>query len=182
LRQRRQSGVEVRWGNESCRFHASQAKEYGVERVESPLRWTQGAISGAKKWELSEVSELTKSSYLGSGAGGSVRLKRPMRPKSPYRAGKGWGDMLFCNQSMMVFARGRPVSGHRSWCGAKLSKSCQSQEDTHWAHPCSLRNHLLTLRASLGGEEIQSGKRGKSVSLNNEQLTMAEKGRTRKRS
>jgi hypothetical protein len=72
-------------------------------------------------------------------------------------------------------------AGVRSCCGAKLSKTCQSQEDTHWAHPCSLRNHLLTLRAPAVGEGIQSGKSGKSVLFNNEQLTKAEKGCSRKR-
>ena len=53
-----------------------------------------------------------------------------------------------CNR-WMVFPRAVSV---RSCCGAKLSKTCQSQEDTHWAHPRSLRNHLLTLRAPAVGE------------------------------
>jgi hypothetical protein len=48
--------------------------------------------------------------------------------------------MLFRNQSMKVFPRGR--TGVRSCCGAKLSKACQAQEDA-WAHSCSFRNHLL---------------------------------------
>jgi hypothetical protein len=67
--------------------------------------------------------------------------------------------MLFCNQSMKVFPRGR--TGVRSCCGAKLSKTRQAQEDA-WAHSCSFRNHLL-LRGPSVGEGIQSGKRGKSV-------------------
>jgi hypothetical protein len=46
-------------------------------------------------------------------------------------------------------------AGVRSCCGAKLSKTCQSQEDTHWAHPCSLRNHLLTLRAPRWAKEYR---------------------------
>jgi hypothetical protein len=53
--------------------------------------WQPDAISSVKMCELSELSELSVL-LLSFQRGGSVRLKRLMRPKPPFQVKRGWDD------------------------------------------------------------------------------------------
>jgi hypothetical protein len=67
---------------------------------------------------------------------------------------------------MMVSPAAGPAADHA------VVLSCQRPADfrrTHWAHPCSLRMHPLTSRAtSVGAKEDRAGMRGQSVLRNNQ--------------
>jgi hypothetical protein len=73
------------------------------------------------------------------------RRGESVRHKSPSQAGKDRTTCFSANQSMKVSPRGR--TGVRSCCGAKLSKTCQAQEDA-WCRP-ALKSVLPHFRCSL---------------------------------
>jgi hypothetical protein len=128
--------------------------------------------------ESGEVTSPLSALVLRFRRGESVRLKRPIRHKLPNRVGGRWATGLSATNPMI----GRPpatgpVSGYvvvlSFQRAAHLRTHWGTHWGTHWAHPCLLRNHLLTFASHLDGR--RTGERGQSVLPNNERLTIAEK-------
>ena len=66
-----------------------------------------------------------------------------------------------------------PVSGYVVVLSFQRAAHLRTHWGTHWAHPCLLRDHLLSFASHLAGR--MTGARGQSVLPNNERLTIAEK-------
>ena len=128
------------------------------------------APSSVLRPEYGEVTSPLNALVLRFRRGESVRLKRPMRHKLPNRVGGRWATGLSATNPMI----GRPpATGPVSGYVVVLSFQRAAHIRTHWAHPCLLRNHLLTFASHLDGR--RTGERDQSVLPNNERLTIAEK-------